>query len=1104
MKPFRWLVLILMTWSLWSIRAYAATGGLAAVKLRCEYLVNPLGIGSTRPRLSWELKSLDVNQRGQKQRAYQLLVATQPEKLLSHEGDLWDSGKKVSSQTIQIEYNGKPLASQAQCFWKVRVWDQDGKASAWSEPAFWTTGLLHRQDWGAQWIGDANATVSSKAEEEAAALLNFGYHSKSVTTADTEKWIVLDLGQEQRIDSVKLYPTVLPTAYPTASSFYFPRRFKVEVAKAADFSDARVVLDRSKEDVPDPHYEPQLYKLGPASARYLRLTVTGLRVFRPEFAIFALSEIEVLSNGINLTRSARVSASDSDEGRGWSKDKLIDGITKTVIPPPLVQPAAYLRKDFSLGGEIAQAVLYVSARGVYEIHLNGQRVGDHVLAPEWTSYHHRIQYQTFDVTRQVRNGQNAIGAILGAGWYSGRIGLVSRRRVYGDYPQLILRLEAKLKNGQTVSLVSNESWQKALEFPLESSDILDGEFYDARKEMNGWDSVGFDSKNWIAVETAPELGAAELVAQPNEAIRVVKEITPIRSTQLNPGAAIFDLGQNIVGWCRLKVHGNPGDQITVRYAEMLGDNGGIYTANLRGAPATDHFVLRGEGEETLEPHFTYHGFRYVEVSGLSYSPSVESVLGRVFYSSAPETGSFETSSPLFNQLMQNIVWTQRANLESIPTDCPQRDERLGWMGDIQAFSQTAIFNMDMAAFFTKWLQDVRDDQEPDGRFPDFAPNPFTAIGKEYGFGGIGTPAWADAGTIVPWRAYLNYGDTRLLAVHFESAKHWVDFVRSKNPNLLWENARAGDYNDWLNADTLILAGWPLTGGAVPKPVFATAFFAHSADLVSRMATVLGRSEETKQYGQLFEDIKSAFNRAYVSPDGKIEGNTQGGYALALYFDLLPPALRPKAAQLMVEALQPYHGQLSTGIQSTHRFLLELTRNGYNDEAYRLLNLRTFPSWGFMIDNGATTIWERWDGYVKGRGFQDPSMNSFNHWAFGAVGEWMWRNIIGINPVESSPGFEKIVLRPRPGGGLSWAKGSYDSIRGAITSEWKISGSQFEWKMVIPPNTTATVYVPTRDAKSVREGGKPVRASKNVKEAGREEGVVKYAVTSGQYTFTAAY
>ena len=1091
----------IIAWIFCQFPLLAATGGIVPIHLRCEYLENPLGIDIQKPRLSWQLKALDSTQRGLKQSAYQILVASNLEKLKLNQGDFWDSGQISSNQTLHIEYAGKVLSSQNRCFWKVRVWDQEGNASLWSEPAKWSMGLFDRNDWGAKWIGDPSVAVTPDVEAKATQMLNYGYHCKSVKSAETEKWIVLDLGSRQSIDSVKLFPVLMLDDSPKANAHFFPRRFKVEVADKADFSDARTVVDQTKEDVPEPHAEVQVYKVGPLTAHYLRLTVTGLRLGRHESAVFALSEIEVLSNGKNLAREAKVEVSDSEEVSGWSKEKLIDGITRTVFPPPLIQPSSYVRKSFEIPGEITHATIYATARGVYELRLNGQPVGDRLLAPEWTSYHHRIQYQTYDVTRQLLHGKNAIGAIIGAGWYSGRIGLVPVRRVYGSYPQLLLRLDVRLKDGKSLSLVSDGSWQKALKVPLESSDILDGEIYDARKEMKGWDSPDFQSKDWQNVDADPDLGAAKLVWQPNEPIRILKEMVPISLAEPKPGSYIFDLGQNMVGWCRFRVHGRAGDIVIIRYAEMLNDDGDIYTANLRGAPATDRFILRGGGEEILEPRFTYHGFRYVEVKGILYRPSLEDALGMVFYSSAPETGVFETSSPLFNQLMHNILWTQRANLESIPTDCPQRDERLGWMGDIQAFSQTAIFNMNMAAFFTKWLRDVRDDQLADGRFPDFAPNPFIAIGQDNGFG---APAWADAGTIIPWRAYLNYADTRLLDEHFESAKQWVDFVQRKNPNNLWENARGGDYNDWLNADTLVLEGWPLKGGAVPKHVFATAFYAHSAELVAKMAAAIGRSEEAKHYSQLFDQIKAAFNKAYVFPDGQIEGNTQAGYALALYFDLLPETLRPKAVEHMIEALKPYRGQLSTGIQSTHRFLLELTRNGLNEEAYRLLNLRSFPSWGFMIDNGATTIWERWDGFVKGRGFQDPSMNSFNHWAFGAVGEWLWRNVIGINPDPANPGYQHFIIRPRPGGGLSWAKGSYDSIRGQILSDWKIDNDLFKLKIVIPVNTSATVYIPTLSEKSVVENGSPVHLANGVTVLEKEEGNAKYRVESGTYEFTAAY
>jgi len=497
----------------------------------------------------------------------------------------------------------------------------------------------------------------------------------------------------------------------------------------------------------------------------------------------------------------------------------------------------------------------------------------------------------------------------------------------------------------------------------------------------------------------------------------------------------------------------------------------------------------------FEPHFTYHGFRYVEVTGLAKKPTLDALVGRVFCSASPITSRFECSNPMLNKLMENIVWTQRGNMHSTPTDCPQRDERLGWMGDAQVFAQTACFNMDMARFFTKWVRDIRDAQADDGRYPDFAPHPFDPNEK---FSGV--PSWGDAGVIVPWRMYVNHGDRRVLEEHFESAQRWIEYVRTQSPDLIWTGKRGKDYGDWLNGDTLILEGWPKTGGAVPKELLATAFFAHSTELLAKMATVIGRTEEARRYGELAEAIKAAFNRQFVQADGRMTGNTQAGYALALRFNLLPEPLRTKAGQYMVEGIEAYKGHASTGIQSTVRMMLELTRNGYSDVAYRLINNRTVPSWGYTIDQGATTIWERWDGYVEGRGFQNPGMNSFNHYALGAVGEWVYRTVVGISPDEQRPGYKRFTIHPRPGGGLTWAKGAYDSPRGRIASAWRIEKGAFSLEVTVPTNTSAMVHLPTTDPGAVTEGGAPVGKAAGVAPVGVENGAAVYRVGSGDYRF----
>ena len=778
---------------------------------------------------------------------------------------------------------------------------------------------------------------------------------------------------------------------------------------------------------------------------------------------------------------------------------------KEPLPPPR------LRREFAIpgdGGEIRKAVVFVTALGLYELRLNGERVGDHLLAPEWTDYHRRVQYQTYDVTALLHTGANALAAQLGDGWYDGRIGLaelisgVPKRGLYGKQPRLLVRLVIEFADGRTTSIVSDGAWRISTEGPIRASDILDGETYDARREAPRWDKPGFDDSAWQPTGVFEKVDAAfagpKLVAQPNEPIRIVREIRPIGITEPQTGVHVFDLGQNMAGWCRIKLRGPAATTITLRHAEVLNPDGTIYTANLRSAPQTDRYTLRGGDGEVFEPHFTYHGFRYVEVTGLTAKPLIDDLAGCVFFSTSPQSGRFECSSPMLNKLMENIVWTQRANMMSTPTDCPQRDERLGWMGDILAFAQTACFNMDMAAFFTKWVPDVRDAQTDDGRYPDFAPHPYDPAAR---FSSV--PAWGDAGVFVPWCAYVNYGDKRMLERHFNSARRWVDYVQQRNPDLLWKNNRGNDYGDWLNADTLKLEGWPTSGAEIPKEVFATMFFARSTELVARMADVLERRDDAEHYRTLASDIRAAFNRAYVASDGRIQDNTQAGYAIALAFDLLPESQRGTASRYLLEGFQTYGGRISTGFHSTICLMNELTRRGCIDEAYRLINNREMPSWGYAIDHGATTVWERWDGFVEGRGFQDPGMNSFSHYAIGSVGEWMYRTIIGINPDESKPGYKHFFIRPRPGGGLTWARGEYHSMYGPIECGWEKADGRLKVNLVVPANTTATVSIPTSEPASVMEGDRPAAKAERVKSLGVEDGAACYLVPAGRYAFSAA-
>ncbi len=1070
------------------LTAPSAFAALFPVQLRCEYLANPQGIDTPKPRFSWVLEARPTTERDQVQTAYRVLVASSAAKLAANQGDVWDSGKVPSAEQAQVEYAGPALASRRPYFWKVQVWDKAGAASPWSVPARWSMGILDRSEWQAKWIYDPATVVPPDADAKSRAASHYGYLSRMADRPTSPRWVGVDLGSPKTVDAVRLWPAQSERG---SLPFQYPVRFRVESASDAAFSDAKTLVEYAGADVKVPRPGSYAeYKFPPVTTQFLRVVSLKSGGGNDVARGLALAELEVMSSGKNVARGAKVLSLDTTENGGWARVNLVDGRTRLIDPVPPTQPVAAFRKVFQVNGTVKRATAYATARGVYQLRVNGKAADDRVLPPEFTDYARRIQYQTYDVTREIKPGENVVAALLGAGWYAGRVGLY-RRQMYGVQTALLARLEVELTNGRTITVVSDESWKKDPAPAMVSSDMLDGDLYDARREHQGWDAPGFSGKSWKPASADAAPGDAELSAQPNEPIRPVLERKPVKVSSPVKGVYIFDMGQNMVGWCRLKVKGAAGQKVSLRYGEALNDNGTLYTVNLRGAQQSDSFILKGGEEETYEPLFTYHGFRYAELTGVEEAPTLETLTGRVIYSSSPLVGKFHTSSPFVNRLMSNILWTQRGNMYSVPTDCPQRDERLGWMGDAQTFSQTAIFNMNMAGFYSKWARDIRDDQAPNGQFPDYAPNPGI---RQQPPRQMGAPAWGDAGVIVPWRVWENYGDKRILAEQYQAARRWVEFIRQHNPNNLWENERASDYNDWVNGDFVIKEGWPTSGAAVPKPVFATAFWAHSTDLLARMATILGKTGEAAEYRRLFENIRTAFNQAWVKPDGSIEGDTQAGYALALHFNLLPENLRTEALKHLDAGLARYDGHLSTGIHATNRLMLELARGGQTEKAYDALMLRSFPSWGFMIENGATTIWERWDGYVKGRGFQNPGMNSFNHWAFGAVGEWMWRVIAGINPDDAAPGYAHFIVRPQPGGGLKAANGEYDSIRGPIRIGWNLASGAFTLRVSVPPNSSATVWVPGKDAKVDAPGLAPQQT---------EAGATAFRVGSGNYVFRSA-
>ncbi|RKY11581.1 MAG: alpha-L-rhamnosidase [Planctomycetota bacterium] len=754
-----------------------------------------------------------------------------------------------------------------------------------------------------------------------------------------------------------------------------------------------------------------------------------------------------------------------DSGKG-DKNKL-------VLPRP-----AYMRKEFTLEKPVRRAVLYSTALGIYEMHINGHRVGKDYFTPGWTDYDKRIYYNTYDVTGMLRRTDNTIGAIVADGWYSGYIGWGKKRDHYGKQPRLLAQLYLEYTDGSTEVITTDESWRASVGGLLEA-DFLMGETCDGRRRIAGWDEPGFEQAGWEAVSCF-ENTKAKLQSYPGPTVQIFSEMQPVKITEPKKDVHVFDMGTNFAGWARLRVKGGKaGDKIVLRYAERLNPDGTIYTKNLRGARATDTYICNGGGEEIWEPRFTYHGFQYVEVTGYPGKPSTDAITGIQITSATPPAGSFECSDEMINKLYRNICQTQRANFIDIPTDCPQRDERLGWTGDAQIYIRTACMNTDTHAFFTKWLADLADAQRADGQFPKVAP--VKTAGND------GGPAWADAGIICPWTIYEVYGDKQILQKYYEGMARFIDFCKDRSTEELLPPRKYHCYGDWLNieADT-------------PKDVIYTCYFAHSTRLMSRIAQALGKDADFQKYSRLFERIKKAFNKAYVDDEGRIKGDTQCCYVMAICFDLLDPDRQDLAAGHLIDDIKSRNWHLSTGFVGTKDLMLALAKIGRNDVAYRLLHNDTFPSWGFSIRHGATSIWERWDGWTPEKGFHKPGMNSFAHYSFGAVGDWMFRTIGGIDT--DGPGFKKIIIRPQPGGRLHWAKTSYNSINGKIATAWKIHDGTLSLNVTIPANTTATVYVPAVSAEDVTESGRPAAKSRYVKFIRMEDKAAVYEIGSGDYTF----
>ena len=757
-------------------------------------------------------------------------------------------------------------------------------------------------------------------------------------------------------------------------------------------------------------------------------------------------------------------------------------------------PAPMVRKEFALdAGTIASARAYVTALGVYEMQINGRRVGDQVLAPGWTSYDKRLEYQSYDVTDLVRSGRNAIGVTLGDGWYRGRLAWEKRRNTYGNQVALLAQVIVKFADGHQQVIGSENSW-KASTGPILDSDIYNGETYDARLERKGWSEAGFADAGWAPVKTI-EHSKDILIAPAGPRIRRIEELVPIKIIRTPAGETVADMGQNMVGWVRLRVTAAAGTTIRLQHAEVLDKAGNFYTANLRTAKQMETYTLKGGGEETFEPHFTFHGFRYVKVEGFSGTVTPAALTGIVVHSDMPRTGQFETSDAMLNQLYHNIVWGQKGNFVGVPTDCPQRDERLGWTGDAQVFARTAAFNFDVAGFFTNWLGDAIADQRPIGSFPDVIPDVLSR-GQPNATSSSG---WGDAGVIIPWTMYLTYGDTRLLARQYPSMRRYVEYQHKvAGDALLWNTG--WHYGDWLAFST-VRADYP--GATTDKDLIATAFFAHSTDLLARSALALGKTDDARTYKDLFERIKAAWNKEYATASGRLSSNTQTAYSLALQFRLLPESERDAAGARLAKDVRNF-GHLTTGFLGTPYITDALTQTGHLAEAYQLLLNKKYPSWLYPITQGATTIWERWDGEKPDSSFQETSMNSFNHYAYGAIGDWMVRTVAGLDLDEGAPAYKHVVIHPMPGGGLTHARAELLTHYGKAASGWKLDAGALQVLVSIPSNTHGTVRLPHAVLAQVMESGVAVASAPGVTSAVQDGDAVVVSTGSGDYAFRYPY
>ena len=1054
------------------LSAMGAEGLLRPLDLRCEYRKNPLGIDTLKPRLRWALAALDPNARGQRQTAYQILVASSEERLSRDQGDLWDTGRVESDKSIQVPYEGKLLASGAPVWWKVRVWDNNGKPSAWSEPAFWSMGLLKAEDWKGKWIGLDRG--EGKPEQLKAARWVWSSEPGPGTRYFRR---TIEVPQDNPVSDALLYlvgsgnSTLYINGKPSGSAKGIESPISVDVTQALHSgANTLAVAMRSSDDAPSGLIGTLQMEFARGESvvtctdRQWRVSTAEVHDWnKPEFNDSAWEPAKVLG-GYGMAPWDEV---------GWAERRVL--------------PARMLRKDFNVEGPVKRATLYTSGLGLSEAYVNGAKVGDDVLAPALSDYDKRVFYLAYDVTPRLTPGANALGVILGNGrYFAPRHRVPTFTRTFG-YPKLLLQLEIEYSNGRVERVVSDESWKLTTDGPIRANNEYDGEIYDARQEMEGWSRPGFDDSGWQKAQVVKG-PAGVLAAQMIEPIRVTETLKPIAFNEIRPGVYIFDMGQNMVGWCRLTVSGPKGTEVSLRHAERLRPDGTLYLDNLRSAMVTDVYTLRGNGTEVYEPRFAYHGFRYVEMKGFPGKPDLSSLEGREVHDAVEQHADFTSSNSLLNRIYKNVVWGTKDNYRSMPTDCPQRDERQGWLGDRSAESRGEPYLFDVAALYAKWVDDIADSQDSKGRVSDVSPAYWPFRNDNI--------TWPSSFIIVPDHLYDQYADLRVIERHYEGMKKWIAHMQT----LLKDDLMPRDvYGDWCvppESPELIHSSDPAR--RTEGPVLGTTYYYHLLRLMARFATLLGKEGDASDFNQLADRLVVAFNKTYFDqPTGRYSNGSQTSSVLPLAFGMVPEQDRQKAAEALVRKIEDQsQGHIGTGLIGGQWLMQVLSANGHPDVAYEIASQKSYPSWGYMASQGATTIWELWNGDTA-----NPAMNSGNHLMLvGDLVTWLYENLAGIRPDPAQPGFKHIVMHPTPVGDLTFVKASHKSPYGEVVSDWKRDGDRFTWSVTVPVNTTATVYVPAKDAASVSESDRPAGETPGIKYLRMEGGTAVYQIGSGSYHF----